>query len=247
MRASPGNLNVLPVTQVLGLAHAKGEGSAVNNIVLAVNQMNPADLFRLGKRDMASSISLSRRGMPSCRSDGGSSRGDDPEKGDRHREACQPAARTIEARDPIHLPALRCCCRRRATNGGIATSRSTSATASATRMPLLLLPWDAASVVGVPTRAAWPEVAAPGAPEVDAVAPPAPVELLAEALALAEPLALGEPPFDGGGLPCVGLPVGPTPVPATHGPAPTLSQAGGSGAILARKFPSGWPAQNVGL
>jgi len=112
-------------------------------------------------------------------------------------------------------------------------------------MLVLLLPWDV-NEAGVPAMA-WVPVLdeAPGAT--------APELGLAELLADARddgpvlPEAVGELFFDGGGLPPVGLPVGPTPEPGAHGPWPALSQSGGSGAIFARKFPSGWPAQNVGL
>lgn len=112
----------------------------------------------------------------------------------------------------------------------------------------MLLLSDSARLAGEPASAPvllLPElVAAPATPGLLAPAE-APgdglVELPVELAGLLDSDGgVVEPPAGAGGLPFFpGLPVEPTPLLPSHGPWPALSHEGGSGAILARKFPSG--------
>src|SRR5262249_13117523 len=99
----------------------------------------------------------------------------------------------------------------------------------------------------------WPVSGSTDTPVVGVdPAPGVPVPFPAPGVLVLPPLPRGLPwppwPPVPPPLPPVPPPVPPPPgVVAAHGPAPRLSQAGGSGAICASLFTFGWPATNVGL
>jgi len=103
---------------------------------------------------------------------------------------------------------------------------------------------DSAMLVGTPATVPLPYVplllpgtVAPDAPGTAALLAPGDADVLPDAELLPEGFVEPLPELDGagaGGLPLCGLPVTPTPTLPLHGPWPTLSQAGGSGAMCAR-------------